>query len=491
MQKLKSLFFENQSLRQTVLKNTFWLTFGNLTSRLIRTVLIIFAARVLGVAGYGVFSYALSLAGFFSIFADIGITPFLTRESARRPEERIYYLSTALFIKFVFILVSTFLILFAAPLIAKIEGAKELFSVIVFLFAFDTLRDFFFGFTRGIEKMEIEAGVNILTNLAILAFGGAALIIAPGSKTLTLGYTVGSGLGLLAVLFILRIHLKNLWRSFRANLIKPILTQAWPFALAGLLSSIMLNTDMLMLGWFRGAEEVGFYSAAQKIVLLLYLLPGFLSVSLFPSFSRLAGTRDERFRLLLEKGIAASLLLAFPLVAGGIVLAPQIINLVYGAPYLPSSATFVILALTFFIVFPGIFISNAIFAYNRQKVLTAYVAGGALGNIILNFLLIPPYGIVGSALATVGSLIIANSFNWLFLKRLQNFRVLTHLYKITGATLLMTATVFVLKALDLNVILNIFLGLIIYFTTLKLLKEPLLEYAQDFVLPRNPSARNE
>ncbi len=476
MQRLKSLLFENQTMRQTVLKNTFWLTFGNIASRLIRAVLIIYAARVLGVAGYGVFSYALSIAGFFSIFADIGITPLLTRESARNPEERIHYLSTGLFIKFFFMIVSTLLILFAAPLIARIEGASELFSVIVFLFAFDTLRDFFFGFTRSIEKMEIEAGVNIITNLAILVLGGTALIIMPSSKILTLGYTLGSGIGLAVLLLVLKSHLKNIWHSFRADLIKPILTQAWPFALAGLLGTIMLQTDMLMLGWFQGAEDVGFYSAAQKIILLLYLLPGFIAVSLFPSFSRLAKDNDERFRLILEKGISASLLLAFPLALGGVILAPQIIGLIYGTSYLPASPAFSLLLLTFFWAFPGFFISNAIFAYNRQKVFTAYVGIGAASNVILNFLLIPPYGIVGSAIATIGSQIIANGLNWFFLKRIIKYRVLAYTPKALGASLIMAAAAFSFSSWNLNVIINIALGATIYFTVLKLLKEPLLEY---------------
>ena len=484
MRNIKSILFENKSLRQTVLKNTFWLTFGNIISRLIRAVLIIYAARILGVAGYGVFSYALSIAGFFSIFADIGITPLLTRESARNPKERIYYLSTGFFIKLVFILISTFLILFAAPLIAKIEGASELFSIIIFLFAFDTLRDFFFGFTRGIEKMEIEAGVNILTNLAILALGGAALIFAPTSRMLTIGYTIGSGAGLIILLLVLRKYLQNLWRSFRVNLIKPILTQAWPFALAGLLGTIMLNTDMIMLGWLKGAEEVGLYSAAQKIVLLFYLLPGFLAVSLFPSFSRLAGHDNEKFRSILEKGVSAALLIAFPLAVGGIILAPQIINLIYGAPYLPASPAFSILLFTFFLVFPGVFIANAIFAYNRQKVFTAYVGAGAVGNIILNFLLIPLYGILGSAIATIGSQLLANGLNWFALKRINNFRILVYLPKILAATLVMAAGAFTLHVLGVNVILNIISGVIIYFAVLKILKEPLLEYVKPFVLLR-------
>ena len=51
---IKESLFSNRSLRQTVAKNTFWLTAGNVTGRIIKAGLIIYVARVLGAAGYGV-----------------------------------------------------------------------------------------------------------------------------------------------------------------------------------------------------------------------------------------------------------------------------------------------------------------------------------------------------------------------------------------------------------------------------------------------------
>jgi len=474
MQGLKSFLFENKSIRQTVLKNTFWLTFGNLASRLIRAVLIIYAARALGVAGYGAFSYALSLAGFFAIFADIGLTPLLTRESARNPEKRMQYLSTALGIKFIFIAVSALLILFVAPLFARLEGVRELFYIIVFLFVFDTLRDFFFGYTRGIEKMEIEAGVNIATNVAILALGAGALLLAPSTKLLTMGYTAGSAIGLVAVLVILRKNLQNIFSSFRKELVKPILTEAWPFALAGLLGTIMLNTDMLMLGWLKGADEVGWYSAAQKIVLLIYLIPGYLIVSLFPSLSRLANVDNERFRAIFEKGIKAMFMLAFPFAVGGILLAPRIISLLYGGAYLAATLPFTVLLLTFFLVFPGTLISNAVFAYNRQKLFMGFIALGAITNIIFNFLLIPPYGILGASVATIASQLLANGFNWFMMKRINNFRTLIHLPKIIAAAALMSVFILAASGAGINIVIIIAVAVLVYFAALWLLKEPII-----------------
>ncbi|PIU98388.1 hypothetical protein COS61_01740, partial [Candidatus Wolfebacteria bacterium CG03_land_8_20_14_0_80_40_12] len=77
---LKELFFKNKGVRQTVAKNVFWLSAGELGSRVFRAFIIIYAARVLGAAEYGVFSYVMALTGFFTLFSDIGVSPLLTRE---------------------------------------------------------------------------------------------------------------------------------------------------------------------------------------------------------------------------------------------------------------------------------------------------------------------------------------------------------------------------------------------------------------------------
>jgi len=71
IRKITSFLFENRGTRQRIVKNTFWLFAGELFGRVLRAVIVIYAARALGVTEYGIFSYAVTLAAFFSIFSDI------------------------------------------------------------------------------------------------------------------------------------------------------------------------------------------------------------------------------------------------------------------------------------------------------------------------------------------------------------------------------------------------------------------------------------
>ena len=121
----KSLLLENKSPRQTIAKNTFWLFSGNIFSRIIQAAILIYAARILSVDGWGVFSYALSIAGLFTIFIDFGINAVITRESVHNLEDQQKYFSTALGIKLVMAVIIGAVILVLSAIFYKPIGRSR------------------------------------------------------------------------------------------------------------------------------------------------------------------------------------------------------------------------------------------------------------------------------------------------------------------------------------------------------------------------------
>ena len=95
--RIKSFLLENKTPKQTVAKNTAWLSISDFGGRLLKAASSIYGARVLGAARYGVFSYAVALAGFFTLFIDPGINAILIREGAKAtPEDGRSLFSTTL-----------------------------------------------------------------------------------------------------------------------------------------------------------------------------------------------------------------------------------------------------------------------------------------------------------------------------------------------------------------------------------------------------------
>ena len=473
---VKTFLFTNQAIRQTIVKNAFWLGVSNVGGRLLRAVIIIYAARVLGAADWGVFSYAISLAALLTIFTDLGIGPVLTRETARARDEssRARILSTAFLIKLILVGLGILVVFFLAPHFTTIVEAKPLLPIIAFVLVFDALREFGFSFTRALEKMEWEAGLYLATNVAIVVLGFIFLAIAPTVASFTYAYALGTGIGMAATFFTLRHHFRHILYNFYFKLIKPIFAAAMPFAIAGVLGGLMLTTDILIIGFFRSAEEVGFYSAADRIIQLLYLLPGILATSSFPLIARLTGKDNLRLRRILERLITIALAAALPMALGGVILGKAIVELLFGTAYLAATLPFQILIFTIIIRFPAVLLSNALFAFDKQKALVIYAALGGVLNVTLDLLFIPTFGMVGSAWTTLVAQLVSNIYLWQRMKRINYFAVLPSLGKVAVATILMAVFTWLLSRAGVNLILVIGLSAFFYLALLSVLKEPLL-----------------
>lgn len=486
VKKIKSLLFQNLTTRQTVAKNTFWLAVSNIGGRSLRAFVIVYAARLLGAEGWGIFSYALTFVAFITIFADMGISYTVAREVSKTKDvlRRSEILSTAFWLKTALLAVGVFVVIFIAPRFTVIQAAKNLLPITSLVLIFDTLRDFGFSVIRGLEKMELETGLFMLTNLAIVAFGFAFLYFSPTVLSFTLSYVAGASVGAIATLFVVKKFIAGLFSKFSRRLIKQILTSTWPFAISGILGLFMLNADIIILGWLRSAEEVGFYSAANRIIQLLYILPTILAVSILPTFSRLASQDNKKMRLFIERTMTLLLLTALPMASGGIILGKEIMTLVFGVNYAPGAASFQILMATLAIDFSALILSYAIFSYDRRSNLVVYSAIGGVTNVVLDLLLIPKFGITGSAWATFAAQLLSNIYLWRTMKAISYFHVLPYLGKILISTAIMSIASLSMLSLGLNTLVIIGVSVLIYFGCLYLLKEPVLKEIKQTFQPR-------
>jgi len=473
--KLRSFLFENQTLKQTVAKNTFWLFFGQISGRFLRTGLIIYAARVLGPSSWGAFSYVMTLVAFMTIFSDMGMGAIVTRESSKNPEFSKKYFSTAFCLKLILLAIGMLLLIFGAQYFTNIPEAKTLMPLVALILFFDSLRNFGFVISRAKEKMQLEAINEIITNFAITVLGLLFLCLVPTSESLVVAYINGVAIGFVIVLFMLKDHFYSSLTGFDKTLVRSILKDSLPFALASFLGAIMINTDLIMIGWMRSADEVGFYSAAQKPVQVFYTIASLFAVSIFPALTKTLKDSIEKGARILEHAVSMSLLAAIPLSLGGIILGDQIISLVFGSQYLPATASFQILMLTILIIFPSVIVSNSILAHEQQKNFVAFSLIGAISNIVFNFLLIPTFGIAGVSASTVITQILANYFIWKKMQSVNPFSVLPNIKKMILAGILMAVLTFLLKFIGIPLMINILFSAGIYFLILKLQKEKLLE----------------
>lgn len=481
--RLKDLLFTNRGIRQTIAKNVFWLSIGQIGGRLFRATIIIYAARILGAAEYGIFSYALSLAGFFTIFADLGLSPLMTREIAAtqgQPEKQATYFASAFWIKIFLLAITSLLVIFAAPKFSKIEDVIVLLPFVAILVFFDNFRDFTFAYFKGVEKMEREAFLVIIMNITIALTGFVILNFYQSAGALLFSYVASVAVVSIATIYLIKNLIKGIFKYFNKETALRFIHDSWPLAFAGLFGIFMLNIDIVMLGWWRTPQEIGYYSASQRIIQIFYTLPAILASATFPAMARFIKQKEtEKARVLNEKLIAILYLVAIPLAIGGIVLSASIIRFIFGEEYLPATASFQILIASLLINFPGAALGNLIMAHNQQKKLVNYVIGGSLSNIIFNTLLIPSFGISGAAIATLISQFAYFAPVWFKIKQIENFHTLRHLKKIAASAILMGIFSYIFNQFGLNVIINIILSAGIYFGALYLMKEKIIGEIKD------------
>ncbi len=475
VKKIKEFLFENKNAKQTVAKNTVWLSISNYGGRLIKAGIVIYGARVLDAAGYGVFSYALTLAGFVSLFLDPGINSILIRETAKASEEeRKAIFSTTLAIKTAFIAIGVLMVIFIAPFFSTLPGAPALLPLVALILSFDTFRNFFAALMDAREKMEWDAATALVTNAAITVFGFWFLAVHPTARAFTAAYAIGTGAGAVAALLVVFPYLLRSLKYFSTQRVLPILKAAWPFAVIGALGVLLTNTDILIISWMRDAAEVGVYSAVIRIVQVIYIIPGIIQSATLPAFSRLAKSDDARFRGAFERTLGFIFLASVPLALGGAILGTQVMTLIFGAQYVTGGLALKVLMVSMMFDFPASVIAAAVFAYNHQKGLIVSSAIAGISNVAFDLILIPRFGITGSAFATLGAQILSNWYLWHMMHKINPFSVLPRIRKIVLAGVLMAAATALLFATHVEVLANTVVSAALYFAALWVLREPLM-----------------
>jgi len=400
---LKQLIRRRSTTEHTVIKNTGWLFMGEVGSRIARGVLAIIAARMLGVSGLGEWSYAMALGGFLSFFEDAGIGLFVTREFAKNSVHKESIFSTSLVLKLLLIGFAITLFLGIGPVISNIPGATKILPIVALVMIFDSLRAFFFSISRAEEKMYIESRTQLLTSFLVVFFGVLFLVISPTSFSLALGYAIGGGIGCLTIFLSVKKYIPNLRTSFSKKLFVHIFKSAWPFTILAISNVVMFSTDTLLLGHFSTVKEVGWYSAASRIIQTFYILPVLFSTVTFPVLVKKA-TGSEGITFALRKSLIIMASVMIPLITVMTLESHLIIRILFGTDYAPAALPLAILAWSYIPIFIGTVLNNAVFALNKQKKFVIANIVGVVMNAGLNLLLIPYFHATGAAISTVASL---------------------------------------------------------------------------------------
>lgn len=388
--------------------NTSWLIGERIFNTVVGLPIAILVARSLGPEAFGRLSYALSLVYFTQGAATLGLQGLVVRDLVAEPEARRRVLSTVFLLRLTAGAGLWVLVVAASAILAgEINTDVALVALVglsLITQAFATVDLFFqaseevrFSVLARLTGSATDAGLKlvlILMAAPVLSFGGAVGVAAVATAA--------------AFFFLARARGLRLATTRRASgaLARSLLSRSWYLVISGLGAALYLRMDQVMLRHMRSADAVGVYAAAAVLGEAWLILPAAALTAIFPRLVR-ARSDGGGYERSLHEIFAALFLLGLVCASAGTLVSPWLFPTLYGDAYQAAAPVF------------SVYVWGTVFLCVRLGVsrwlvmedllhhsLTTHGLGAAT-NLVLNFVLIPEYGTIGAAWATVCSYFVA------------------------------------------------------------------------------------
>jgi len=356
-------------------------------------------ARLLGAEVLGGYAFVIAFLSFFTVVANLGLDVILVRELAVG-KERSSLIGTTILLK---ILSGIVAVIFAAVIIFFLDTSIEIKKAV--LLASGTLLLQSLGNTgMGLLQSRIELLKYAYSSIfsRVITFLLMLLIAFKHGSLLQLASTlvIGALIHVVLLMYYCREEfMHHISASFSSA--KEMLKESWPIAMTGIFISMYFRIDVVMISFFRKTSDIGHYAAAYTLSEAPSIIAVAFMLSLFPIMSRVAKESNKTMSFVSSRSLKYMLILAVPVAIGATLLSSSIINFVYGSEYASSVAAFSILIWAGAMIMLNVVVNNILTTLGLQKI-NFYVTLVCLAaNIMLNLVLIPKYGIVGAAIATV------------------------------------------------------------------------------------------
>ncbi len=447
--------------------NIFRLATGDFLAKTLNFLAFVYLARTLGVTTFGVLEFAISIMVYFLLLGDAGLELWSTREAAKAHDSPAL-VGRIVPLRLLFGALSFVVLVILLPFLPDFPGLRLV--VVLFGLTLFTQATSLKWYVLGREKMgRVAAG--LVLGQAIFAGGVFAVVHGPESL---IWVPVMRLVGELALVGYFAWVASRLQGGLRLQLslvgTRPMLRPAFTMGMSHGLALVNYNFDTVLLGLLVGATAVGWYSAAYKPVTIALAVPVTYFLGLFPPLSRTYAEDREQFRRVVARSLRLTAVFAVPLGVGVTFLAEPIIALLFGREFMNSVPVLQVLSWSAVLVILRGTYRQALNAAGRPGLDLRCAIVASVVNVTLNLVLIPRYGMMGAAGATVISEVVwltMASYN--FHRHVAQGSLLPFLLRPVAAGLVMGACLWIAEPLQWVARGALSVG--VYFTTLLLAGE--------------------
>ena len=385
-------------------RNVALLTGSQVTTWCVTLAWSLIVPRAVGPAEMGVYTLGVASGGVLTVIIGLGIRPLLVREIAADPERTSQLVGTAIVLRALIALP----VLAAVIVIALVAGfgpeealALALgWGMCIFFLIYEPVQATF----QAREKMRYLAYADILTKTGV-SIGGIALVLV-GVRAIGLLVTSITVMALVMVVnfWWARNLVKIDWRVTLSRL-RSLLVASLPYWSFAAFFTIYLWIDSLILGAMTSSTVLGWYGLPTRLFGTLMFIPTILSTAWLPQMVRGYTAGGDGLWKSARTSLEMVLILSLPVAVGTILIAPEIINVLYGSAYAQSVPVLIILALCLPPMYFNTMTNQVLIARKRQMDWTKVMVLATIINPICNVILIPYFqhtrgnGAIGAAIS--------------------------------------------------------------------------------------------
>ena len=384
--------------RHRLLRGGVTVMLGTILQKAFGLAYMVVFARELTRWNFDAFVFAVGFGVFFETFSDFGLDFVLSRELNQRDEsEHGRIVGTAMVTKTVTFAITFGLAAIAAMVKPEYRAAALVATVGMFCGIPGTI-------SIALRARMRTAGPEIISTISSLV-NAVALIVAVtrGASPLALVTTLLVSRAASTLLLVL------LWRqlpfklAFDRALVRPLLRGALPVALSTAAVIVYTRSDQLVLGVVGEVGQLGGYAVAVRMVDALNFIPMAIGVIALPTFSHLEGYDEARFRRLSERATRYLALVILPLAVLATVAGGALLAVLFGERFRDEGTTLAVLVWAHFFAASWVLARPILIARHRASYLSLLAIVAAVVNVTLNLFLIPRFGGVGAAWASLVS----------------------------------------------------------------------------------------
>lgn len=459
---------------QRLISNTFLAFVSNIVVKASSSILFILMGRLIGPDESGIYNLGVTFFTIVFALSSWGLHELLVREVAPRREESsrylVNYLVLRLLLSGVFYGLLLLFLRFNLPYSDTTKLVIRTLSLAIFPEAIFSICQALFIAHEQLTVPTVAAFVNSGLKLG----AGAILLLNDGRVTeVAQAIPISSMLSLGVFIIALPKLLKSVPQQARARFdLHFSLTQLRytpGFVVIGIFATLDFQIDTLLISLLLSEVEIGWYGAAQTIMLGFWMMPVAIRTVIYPLMARYYHQKSEKLAELYYKTNQYLLIVALPMAAGISLLAKSIITLVFGDSFDPAAPALSITIWAIVFAFLNVPSARLLLVYNRQQQAGWMTGLSMVVNFGLNLWLIPLYGIVGSAFARVLSSFIYFLSLYLYVQMaILKQNILPLVWRPLIATMMMVVVVRPFR--NLMLFWPVVIGLIVYVVLIFLLR---------------------